>query len=172
MSMGFTIESSNGDKSIGFSDAISNEYGVALYTNVLEFPSKLFSFAKWSLEVGVKVPLFLAMLCMKHGLLYTRILGEDDDNPSSPIRRGWKLAILTIDKTLLNKGMKLKWLKDGVKTVMGPILRVKYDERRQQKHGCCLYRLGSNPESNTTRMTVNSYGMLKWTTSPTQIEST
>ena len=30
-------------------------------------------------------------------------------------------------------GMKLEWLEDGVKTVMGPIPGVKYDERRQRK---------------------------------------
>lgn len=29
--------------------------------------------------------------------------------------------------------MKLEWLKDGVKTVMGPIPAIKYDEVRQRK---------------------------------------
>jgi len=35
----------------------------------------------------------------KHGLLYIRVLGEDD-NPSSPIGRGWKSTFLTTDKTI------------------------------------------------------------------------
>lgn len=35
----------------------------------------------------------------EHGLLYVRVLGEDDD-PSSPIGRGWKSTFLTHDKNL------------------------------------------------------------------------
>lgn len=35
----------------------------------------------------------------EHGLLYVRVLGEDDD-PSSPIGRGWKSTFLTQDKNL------------------------------------------------------------------------
>lgn len=45
-----------------------------------------------------KYPDFVEKL-EKHGLLYTRVLGEDD-NPSSPIGRGWKSTFLTSDKTL------------------------------------------------------------------------
>lgn len=33
------------------------------------------------------------------GLIYTRVLGEDDD-PSSPIGRGWKSTFLTKDKSV------------------------------------------------------------------------
>lgn len=35
----------------------------------------------------------------QHGLIYTRVLGEEDD-PSSPIGRGWKSTFLTDDKNL------------------------------------------------------------------------
>lgn len=35
----------------------------------------------------------------EHGLIYTRVLGEDDD-PSSPIGRGWVSTFLTKDKTI------------------------------------------------------------------------
>ena len=35
----------------------------------------------------------------ENGLLYTRVLGEDDD-PSSPIGRGWKSTFLTKDKSV------------------------------------------------------------------------
>lgn len=45
-----------------------------------------------------KYPEFVERL-EKHGLLYTRVLGEDD-NPNSPIGRGWKSTFLTTDKTL------------------------------------------------------------------------
>jgi len=34
-----------------------------------------------------------------HGLIYTRVLGEDD-NPASPIGRGWKSTFLTNDKSV------------------------------------------------------------------------
>lgn len=35
----------------------------------------------------------------EHGLIYTRVLGEDND-PSSPIGSGWKSTFLTKDKTV------------------------------------------------------------------------
>lgn len=35
----------------------------------------------------------------EHGLIYVRVLGEDDD-PSSPIGRGWKSTFLTKDKNV------------------------------------------------------------------------
>ncbi|XP_057977427.1 clavaminate synthase-like protein At3g21360 isoform X3 [Malania oleifera] len=73
----------------------------------------------------------------QHGLLYTRVLGEEDD-PSSPIGRGWKSTFLTKDKNTAEEraaglGMKLEWLEDTVKTIMGPIPAIKFDETRQQK---------------------------------------
>ena len=45
-----------------------------------------------------KYPEFVERL-EKHGLLYTRVLGEDD-NPNSPIGRGLKSTFLTNHKTL------------------------------------------------------------------------
>lgn len=35
----------------------------------------------------------------EHGLIYVRVLGEEDD-PSSPIGRGWKSTFLTKDKNV------------------------------------------------------------------------
>lgn len=119
---------------------------------VPEFPSKLFFFCEVEPAKGGETPIVLSHIVYermrekypdfvekleKHGLLYTRVLG-DDDNPSSPIGRGWKSTFLTSDKTLAQQrasklGMKLEWLDDGVKTVMGPIPGVKYDERRKRK---------------------------------------
>lgn len=34
-----------------------------------------------------------------HGLIYTRVLGANDD-PSSPIGRGWQSTFLTKDKSI------------------------------------------------------------------------
>lgn len=45
-----------------------------------------------------KYPEFVERL-EEHGLIYIRVLGEDDD-PSSPIGRGWKSTFLTKDKSV------------------------------------------------------------------------
>ncbi|KAE8655481.1 Clavaminate synthase-like protein [Hibiscus syriacus] len=63
-----------------------------------------------------KYPEFVARL-EEHGLIYTRVLGEDDD-PSSPIGRGWKSTFLTSDKAVAEEraaklGIKLEWTGDG-----------------------------------------------------------
>lgn len=108
-----------------------------------------------------KHPDFVARL-ERHGLIYTRVLGEQDD-PSSPIGRGWKSTFFTTDKSVAEQrlafipfvsnvlmytiietpsesidraaklGMKLEWLEDGVKTIMGPIPAIKFDETRERK---------------------------------------
>ncbi|XP_061359149.1 clavaminate synthase-like protein At3g21360 [Gastrolobium bilobum] len=120
---------------------------------VPEFPSKLFFFCEVEPGSGGETPIVLSHVVYnrmkdkypdfvdrleEHGLLYIRVLGEDD-NPSSPIGRGWKSTFLTSDKAIAEQraaklGMKLEWLEDGgVKTIMGPIPGVKYDEKRQRK---------------------------------------
>ncbi|KAJ0008460.1 hypothetical protein Pint_29607 [Pistacia integerrima] len=120
---------------------------------VPEFPSKLFFFCEVEPESGGETPIVLSHVVYErmkqrypefveqleqHGLLYTRVLGEEDD-PSSPIGRGWKSTFLTEDKSLAEEraaklGMKLEWMEDGgVKTIMGPIPAIKYDESRQRK---------------------------------------
>ncbi|KAL6838760.1 hypothetical protein ACP4OV_031474 [Aristida adscensionis] len=83
-----------------------------------------------------KFPEFVEKL-EKDGLIYTRVLGEGDD-PSSPIGRGWQSTFLTKDKAIAEEraaklGMKLEWTDDGVKTIMGPIPAVKWDESRGRK---------------------------------------
>ncbi|KAH1105061.1 hypothetical protein GYH30_038378 [Glycine max] len=51
---------------------------------------------------------FLESLLEKHGLLYTRVLGEDD-NPNSPIGRGLKSTFLTNHKTLAQQSEILQY---------------------------------------------------------------
>ncbi|KAJ0007543.1 hypothetical protein Pint_29599 [Pistacia integerrima] len=120
---------------------------------VPEFPSKLFFFCEVEPESGGETPIVLSHVVYErmkqsypefveqleqHGLLYTRVLGEEDD-PSSPIGRGWKSTFLTEDKSLAEEraaklGMKLEWMEDGgVKTIMGPIPAIKYDKSSQRK---------------------------------------
>lgn len=45
-----------------------------------------------------KHPDFVAKL-EKHGLIYTRVFGEEDD-PSSPIGRSWKATFLTTHRSV------------------------------------------------------------------------
>jgi alpha-ketoglutarate-dependent taurine dioxygenase len=116
------------------------------------FPSKLFFFCEVEPGKGGETPIVLSHIIYQrmkkkypefverleeHGLIYTRVLGEDDD-PSSPIGRGWKSTFLTQDKSVADEratklGMKLEWVEDGVKTIMGPIPAVKVDKTRQRK---------------------------------------
>lgn len=119
---------------------------------VPEFPSKLFFFCEVEPKSGGETPIVLSHVIYErmkekhpefvqqleqHGLIYNRVLGEDD-NPASPIGRGWKSTFLTKDKSIAEEraaklGMKLEWLEDGVKTIMGPIPAIKFDESRQRK---------------------------------------
>ncbi|CAM8929062.1 unnamed protein product [Rhodiola kirilowii] len=119
---------------------------------VPEFPSKLFFFCEVEPGCGGETPIVLSHIIYERmklkypdfvqkleddGLIYTRVLGEDDD-PSSPIGRGWKSTFLTADKEVAEQraaklGMKLEWIEDGAKTVMGPIPAIKYDDTRGRK---------------------------------------
>ncbi|XP_059457122.1 clavaminate synthase-like protein At3g21360 [Corylus avellana] len=119
---------------------------------VPEFPSKLFFFCEVEPGSEGETPIVLSHIVYErmkerypefverleeHGLLYTRVLGEDDD-PSSPIGRGWKSTFLTTDKNVAEQraaklDMKLEWVGDAVKTIMGPIPAIKYDKTRQRK---------------------------------------
>ncbi|XP_044497510.1 clavaminate synthase-like protein At3g21360 [Mangifera indica] len=118
-----------------------------------EFPSKLFFFCEVEPGSGGETPLVLSHIVYErmkqrypefvenleqHGLIYTRVLGEEDD-PSSPIGRSWKSTFSTDDKNLAEEraaklGTKLEWLENGgVKTIMGPIPAIKYDKLRDRK---------------------------------------
>ncbi|KAL6996402.1 hypothetical protein U1Q18_006530 [Sarracenia purpurea var. burkii] len=119
---------------------------------VPKFPSKLFFFCEVEPGKGGETPIVLSHIVYERmkekypefverleefGLIYTRVLGEDDD-PTSPIGRGWKSTFLTKDKSVAEEraaelGMKLEWLEDGVKTIMGPIPGIKVDKSRQRK---------------------------------------
>lgn len=119
---------------------------------VPEFPSKLFFFCETEPASGGETPIVLSHVVYErmkekypefvsrledYGLIYTRVLGEDDD-PSSPIGRGWKSTFLTKDKSVAEQraaklGMKLEWLENGVKSIMGPIPAIKHDKNRQRK---------------------------------------
>ncbi|KAJ9145826.1 hypothetical protein P3X46_028159 [Hevea brasiliensis] len=82
-----------------------------------------------------KCPYFIQWL-EEHVLIYTRLLGEDDD-PLSPIGCRWKLIFLLKTRRWPKKaaklGMKLGWLEDEVKTIMSSIPTVKYDKSRNHK---------------------------------------
>ncbi|XP_052180959.1 clavaminate synthase-like protein At3g21360 [Diospyros lotus] len=120
---------------------------------VPKFPSKLFFFCEVEPGKGGETPIVLSHIVYdrmkekypefveqleEHGLIYTRVLGEEDD-PTSPIGRGWRSTFLTKDKSVAEEravklGMKLEWLEDGgVKTIMGPIPAIKVDKSRQRK---------------------------------------
>ncbi|KAK1266303.1 Clavaminate synthase-like protein [Acorus gramineus] len=119
---------------------------------VPEYPSKLFFYCEVEPQKGGETPIVLSHVIYERmkekypefveklerkGLIYTRILGAGDD-PSSPIGRGWQSTFLTKDKITAEEraarlGMKLEWMEDGVKTIMGPIPAVKYDESRGRK---------------------------------------
>ena len=88
--------------------------GLVELEQTLEFPSKLFFFCEVEPASGGETPIVLSHVVYermkerhpefverleKHGLLYTRVQGEDD-NPSSPIGRGWKSTFKTTDKNL------------------------------------------------------------------------
>ncbi|XP_022144439.1 clavaminate synthase-like protein At3g21360 [Momordica charantia] len=139
----FTANESPPDQKIPFHHELAQ---------VPEFPAKLFFFCEVEPGNGGETPIVLSHVVYERmrerypefvqrleeqGLIYTRVLGEGDD-PSSPIGRGWKSTFLTDDKGIAEEraaklGMKLEWLEDGVKTVMGPIPAIKYDEVRGRK---------------------------------------
>ncbi|PQM33854.1 clavaminate synthase-like protein [Prunus yedoensis var. nudiflora] len=75
---------------------------------VPEYPAKLFFFCEVEPGSGGETPIVLSHIVYErmkerypefvdkleeHGLIYNRVLGEDDD-PSSPIGRGWKSTFL------------------------------------------------------------------------------
>ncbi|GAV61256.1 TauD domain-containing protein [Cephalotus follicularis] len=119
---------------------------------VTEFPSKLFFFCEVEAVSGGETPIVLSHIVYErmkerypefverleeHGLKYTRILGDDDDN-SSAIGRGWKSTFLTEDKSVAEEraaqiGTKLKWTVGGAKSIMGPVPAIRFDKSRQRK---------------------------------------
>lgn len=85
-----------------------------LVCQVPEYPSKLFFFCEVEPGTGGETPIVLSHVVYErmkekhpefvekleeHGLIYIRVLGEEDD-PSSPIGRGWKSTFLTRDKSV------------------------------------------------------------------------
>ncbi|KAL6996400.1 hypothetical protein U1Q18_006528 [Sarracenia purpurea var. burkii] len=119
---------------------------------VPKFPSKLFFFCEVAPAKGGETPIVLSHIIYQRmkekypefveqleeqGLIYTRVLGEEDD-PTSTVGRGWKSTFLTEDKSVAEEraaelGVKLEWEEDGVKTIMGPYSGIKVDKSRQRK---------------------------------------
>ncbi|OWM76516.1 hypothetical protein CDL15_Pgr005480 [Punica granatum] len=67
-----------------------------------------------------------------------KFVAGDDDDPSSAIGHSWKSTLFTNDKSIAEKraahlGMKLQWTEDCVKTIMGPILAIRFDNSRNCK---------------------------------------
>ncbi|KAK2971126.1 hypothetical protein RJ640_008550 [Escallonia rubra] len=139
----FTANESPPDQKIPFHHEMSQ---------VPDYPSKLFFFCEVEPGSGGETPIVLSHIVYErmkerypefverleeHGLIYTRVMGEEDD-PSSPIGRGWRSTFLTKDKSVAEEraaklGMKLEWMGDGVKTIMGPVPGIKFDKTRQRK---------------------------------------
>ncbi|WCJ40874.1 2-oxoglutarate (2OG) and Fe(II)-dependent oxygenase superfamily protein [Euphorbia peplus] len=140
----FTANESPPDQKIHFHHEMSQ---------VPEFPTKIFFYCEVEPASGGETPLVLSHIVYErmkekypdfvekleeHGLIYIRVLGEDDD-PTSAIGRGWKSTFLTDDRRVAEEraekiGTKLEWLEDGgVRTIMGPIPAVKYDKLRDRK---------------------------------------
>ncbi|XP_078429027.1 2-oxoglutarate (2OG) and Fe(II)-dependent oxygenase superfamily protein [Wolffia australiana] len=139
----FTANESPPDQKIPFHHEMSQ---------VPEFPSKLFFFCEVEPKMGGETPIALSNRIYnrmkenhpefvgeleKHGLIYIRVLGAEDD-PSSPIGRGWHSTFLTKDREIAEDrarrlGMKLEWTEEGARTIMGPIPAVKEDELRGRK---------------------------------------
>ncbi|KAL7604555.1 hypothetical protein Lser_V15G17641 [Lactuca serriola] len=116
-----------------------------------EFPSKLFFFCEIEPGRGGETCIVLSHVIYekmkgKHpefveqmeekGLTYSRVIGEEFD-PSSPVGRGWKAAFMTDDKSVAEEratelGMKLEWIGDEVKVIIGPMPSFRYNEVRQK----------------------------------------
>ncbi|KAL6996398.1 hypothetical protein U1Q18_006526 [Sarracenia purpurea var. burkii] len=120
---------------------------------VPKFPSKLFFFCEIAPAKGGETPIVLSHIIYqrmkekypefverleKHGLIYTKVLGEDDDHTST-VGRGWKSTFLTQERSVAEEraadlGLRMEWEEDGgVKTIMGPIPAIRTDESRQRK---------------------------------------
>ncbi|WCJ40877.1 2-oxoglutarate (2OG) and Fe(II)-dependent oxygenase superfamily protein [Euphorbia peplus] len=140
----FTASESPPDQQISFHHELSH---------VLEFPSKLFFYCEVEPASGGETPFVPSHIVYermkekypdfvdkleKHGLLYIRVLDEDDD-PLSVIGRGWKSTFLTDDKSVAEEratklGTRLEWLEGGgLKTIIGPTPAIRYDESRNRK---------------------------------------
>jgi alpha-ketoglutarate-dependent taurine dioxygenase len=84
-------------------------------------------------RINQERPEFVKNLLEKN-VRYTRILPEEDD-PSSPIGRGWKSTFLTEDKKVaeercLEHGGSFEWLPNGcLKTISKPLPAIKLDPR-------------------------------------------
>ncbi|CAN6553056.1 unnamed protein product [Malus baccata var. baccata] len=117
-----------------------------------EYPSKLLFFCEIEPVSGGETPIVLSHLVYErmkdkhpqfvqkledHGLIYTKVLGQDYD-PSSAMGRGWKSTFGTEDKNIAEQraaklGYVLEWLDDGVKTIRGPIPGIKCDSSTRQR---------------------------------------
>ncbi|KAG6428945.1 hypothetical protein SASPL_106984 [Salvia splendens] len=87
---------------------------------VPKYPTKLFFFCETEPVSGGETPIVPSHVVYermkekhpefvdkleKHGVIYTRVLGEEDD-PSSPIGRGWKSTFLTANKAVAEERYK------------------------------------------------------------------
>ncbi|KAK3219997.1 hypothetical protein Dsin_013967 [Dipteronia sinensis] len=120
-----------------------------------EPPSKLLFFCEVAPTSGGETPIILSHIVYermrqkfpefvekleKHGLIYTYLLGQDDDLSYPGGRaRGWKSTFSTADKSVaeeraIKMDIKLEWMEDGgVKRITGPLPVIRYDKSRQRK---------------------------------------
>ena len=116
---------------------------------VPKYPSHLFFYCDVAPKSGGRTPICLSNAVYERVkrdrpefirqledklVVYTRILPEEDD-PTSPIGRGWKSTFLTQDKSVaeqrcLAHGGHFEWMPDGcLKTVSTPLPAIKPDPR-------------------------------------------
>ncbi|KAI3512577.1 hypothetical protein L1887_19893 [Cichorium endivia] len=139
----YTANEAPPDQMIGFHHELSH---------ASEFPSKLFFFCEIEPGSGGETCIVLSHVIYekmkrKHpelveqmeekGLIYNRVIGKEFD-PSSPVGRGWKGTFMTDDKSVAEEratklGMKLEWMGDDVKVIIGPKPSFRYNELRQEK---------------------------------------
>ncbi|KAK1578055.1 hypothetical protein Q3G72_027159 [Acer saccharum] len=140
----YTTNETPPDKNIGFHHEMAQ---------APEYPSKLLFFCEVAPASGGETPIVLSHIVYermrqkypefvekleKHGLIYSRLLREDDDI-SSPIGRGWKSTFSTEDKAVAEEraaklGIRLEWMEDGrVKRITGPVPAIRHDKSRKRK---------------------------------------
>ncbi|TQD71135.1 hypothetical protein C1H46_043330 [Malus baccata] len=133
-------------------DKPSTEVSYEVSFQYPEYPSKLLFFCEIEPVSGGETPIVLSHIVYErmkdkhpqfvqkledHGLIYTKVLGQDYD-PSSAMGRGWKSTFGTEDKNIAEQraaklGYVLEWLDDGVKTIRGPIPGIKCDSSTRQR---------------------------------------
>ncbi|KAJ3416355.1 hypothetical protein HDV05_001923 [Chytridiales sp. JEL 0842] len=142
------------------------------------YPTKVFFFCETAASEGGQTPIlpsFLAYQKIKErqpefirkleekGVIYTRVLPAEDD-PSSPIGRGWKSTFQTTDKAVAAEkakdlGVRLEWLPNGdVKSISGVTPAVKIYHGKAQFFNSVVAAYTGWKDSRNDPTTAVTYG--------------